>query len=446
MSYSEKRLIGNLADRCVYQTDQRLTCHIKSSAKWQDGSKVKPDQFRNAFVQMLTASNQSRQADLLFPIKNAKSFYLGQSKESDLGIKVKKQEIQFELEKPDREFIYTLASPLLSALPPTGIPDVEDVQKNPGAYLSAGPYQIVSWDPLKKIILKNNPLYWKKINRPQLEIVFVSEDSVAISLYESDKLDLLRRLPTAYIPKYKGTPEFFEIDQFRFDYLGFAPKWQDNINLRQAISQAIDYIELQKLYVAKSPPGCPGILKDLYNGNVCINFDLEKSKSAFAEVKEKPKNFALMYSKQGGDDHKRSMEWIQGQIKKNLDYSIQATAMEDKIYTEKLKNDPPDFFRRGVAPPRPTCLAALETFRSKGPDNFIGFENPKYDLLMDKLLVSRSANEKKKLCSEALHLLIDDFRLIPTGPLYFTLLGKTKFVGWKLNELNQLDLSELRLR
>jgi oligopeptide transport system substrate-binding protein len=448
MKYQDRKLSGNLAEKCIYLSDLKLSCQIRRDSKWQNGQAIKPEHFKKAFLKILNPESKSFQADLLFPIKNAKQFYLGAAKDSEVGIQIQNQKLIFELEEANREFIYTLASPILSPIPDPEIPNIEDIQKNPESYLSAGPYVIESWESLKKIKLKSNPFFWIRSNRPNIEIIFVSEDSVAVSLYESGKLDLLRRLPTAFIPKYKGTPEFFEIDQFRFDYLGFSPKWQsaENKSIRQSIAQAIDYVELQKLYVAKSPPGCPGIPKALYDGQICIQFNKDLAVTSFAKISEKPKSFALMYSKQGGDDHKRSMEWIQGQLKNNLSFSISSIAMEDKIYTERLKTDPPDFFRRGIAPVRPTCLAALQNFKSDNLENYIRFSNPKFDELLKRLQVSRLESDKRQLCAEALKLLIDDFRLIPTGPLYFTLLAKTNFAGWKLNELNQLDLSELRHR
>ena len=49
------------------------------------------------------------------------------------------------------------------------------------------------------------------------------------------------------------------------------------------------------------------------------------------------------------------------------------------------------------------------------------------------------------LCRRAIERLLNSNRLIPLGEMYFTIMASPAFTGWDLNELNQLDLSELRL-
>jgi oligopeptide transport system substrate-binding protein len=321
-----------------------------------------------------------------------------------------------------------------------------EIREKPSLWLSSGAYEIQSWDPQKKIELKPNPRFWKKGPRPNLEVLMINEDSVALSLYEKGELSLLRRLPSLFIPKYKDRPDFFEVEQIRFDYFGFSPKWKEMPEIRRAISRAIPYSEWQKLYQSKGLPGCAGLPSHLMTESVCLTFDPVEAQAEWQPLRNRPKKFEVLYSKQGGDDHKRTMEWLQAEILKNLNFTLEVNGIENHIFLQRLEKNPPDMFRKGVAPERPTCVSALENFETGNSENYIQFSDPRFDQLLKQMRETASLSQKQKLCTQALHLLVDPAWVIPTGPIHFTLLASPQWMGWKLNELNQLDLSELRLK
>lgn len=443
MSYQDHKLSPNLAEKCEQKSAKLLKCTLRKDLKWSDGSTLTAQDFLRSFQQFVNPENKAYRADLLFPVKNAEKVFKRELPLEKLGISIKGPEITFDLENPDSEFIYTLTSPLLSPLPAEGIPTVDELRLKPTSYKSSGAYQFTSWEAQKKIALTPNAHYWlKSSTRPTLELITVNEDSVALNLFEKKNLSFLRRLPTLFIPQYKGKPEYFEVDQFRFDYLGFSPQIT-NTSLRKALALSLNYPELQALFHAKAPPGCVGIREGLTTEKFCHAFDLPKAKEELAKANSPAPTLALFYSKQGGDDHKRGMEWIQAQWKKNLSLNVSVNSLENKVFVEKLEKNPPDIFRKGIAPDRPTCLSALETFESKNIENYLQFKNAKYDAILAKMRNTTKETGKKNLCDQALHLLMDGAYIIPTGPIHFTLLADPKWKGWKLNELNQLDLSGL---
>lgn len=434
MSYQDGELSGNLAQTCVYKKTLELRCKIKAEARWSNGDKITPEDFLRAFQGFLDPQNSAFRADLLFPLKNAKKYFQGKAKAKDLGISVSKDELIFDLENPDSEFIYTLSSPLLGPLHSSGIADLEKIRAKPSLWISSGAFKIENWEKQKKITLAPNEHYWKKSSsRPKLEIYFVNEDSVAVGLYEKGRLDFLRRLPTLYIPQFRNRPDFFEVDQLRFDYI--ALNIPDS-RVRKALSQGLNYKDLQALFSAKAPPGCPGLSSLLYEGDLCLQFNPKKSSLN--------KRFEFLYSKQGGDDHQRGMEWVQSEWKKNLSVQADLRGVENKIFVELLEKKAPDIFRKGLAIERPTCLSALENFESTSSENYLKFTSSRMDQIIREMRKISDLGKKKKLCTEGLKLLLDPAHIIPTGPIHFTVLVKPEWTGWKLNELNQLDLSELR--
>ncbi|MFN7455503.1 MAG: hypothetical protein ACK5RO_12695 [Pseudobdellovibrionaceae bacterium] len=58
--------------------------------------------------------------------------------------------------------------------------------------------------------------------------------------------------------------------------------------------------------------------------------------------------------------------------------------------------------------------------------------------------ITSRLERQKQLCTEATQMLLNDHRIIPTGPIHFTVLLKTGWTGLRLNELNVLNLSKLK--
>ena len=140
------------------------------------------------------------------------------------------------------------------------------------------------------------------------------------------------------------------------------------------------------------------------------------------------------------------MEWLQSQWLKNLQIKVQIEDLENKLFVQQLETNPPPIFRKGISLDRPTCSAALEAFREGDPENYLHIKDKVFQSDLRILRSTHSQSEKKKLCTKSIKYLIENHWIIPTGPIYFSLLVDPKWTGWKLNELNQLDLSELRLK
>lgn len=443
MSFQDDKLTGKLAQSCVYKKDTLLVCKLHPEAKWSNGRKIQASDFVRAFRSFLDPSKHAFRADLLFPIKNAKAVFTGKLPVEKLAVVANADDtLEISLESPDAEFIYTLASPLLYPLPSEELPDIENLRANPSLWLSSGPYKIERWQTQKRVRLTSNDFFVaKNSQRPQLEFLFIPEDSVAVGLYEKKQLDFLRRLPTLYIPRFKGRADYFEVKQIRLDYLGLNIADE---NLRKALAGSLNYADLQKLFSAHAPPGCPGIGHKYYDGDLCLSFHAQKAKEFLNNAKAPLKQLEFLYSKQGGDDHQRAMEWMQSEWKKNLGLKIDLRGLENKIFIQTLENKVPDIYRKGIALERPTCLAALENFESTSSENYLKFKSKKFDSILLEMRRSQDTQVKKRLCTEALKLLLDPVWIIPTGPIHFTLLIRPGWTGWKLNELNQLDLSDLR--
>lgn len=405
----------------------KIKCLLSDKARWSDGSPILAEDFLRTFKYFLNPTQPGFRADLLFSIKNAKAILKKEKPFSSLGVSAHGKILIFELGKPDLEFIYNLAHLLLSPTPP---------KEN----IYSGPYILLGWEKKKKITLAPNPHFLNgHPNRPTVEFYFSSEDSVALSLYEKNEIDYLRRLPTLYIPKFKNRNDFYSIDQFRFDYIAFGPSLKTQFKLRQLLSESLNYEDFQKLFWSKPRPGCLGIPEDWILKTICYSF-----KPLYQKENDKIQipHLKYIFSKQGGDDHQRAADWLQAEWKKNLGFQLEVASLENKVFLDEIKNHTPDLFRKGLAPDRATCLSVLENFETNATENYSNYSNPDLDQWIQKMRLKKYS---KADCQKGFEILMKDYLLIPTGPIAFSILVKPQWKGWILNELNQLDLSQLHL-
>ncbi len=419
------------AQSCRWKTNLHLICKLKKY-KFSDGSSIVAEDYVRAFWYFLRKETKTTEIELLMNLKNAKSYHEGSSQ--DLGVKaIDSKTLSFEFSSPDPEFEYKLASPLFFPFktPPS--------KKQIPNMVTNGPYRITDWDKNKISLEPNNFFVGGHYQRPKLEIRFIPDENTLMTMFDSGRLDFIRRLPTLALNKYRSHSGFIARPLSRFDYLGFGPGLKDFPALRKVMTESANYEEFRKLFDSLGRPGCPSFPESYVDHPRCYNF--EKKNFAKLEHPEKPLRFLI--NQTGGEDLKRGAEWFQNQWSKNLQLKTSIESIEGKVFLSEIRNNPPDIFRMGVPLTRPTCLAAVELFRSTSENNLVHLNDPELDRLILKLEQTKNTQQKRKACGRALERLLKLYALIPLGQFQFFMVVSEKFKGLHINELNHLDLSQL---
>jgi oligopeptide transport system substrate-binding protein len=438
--HSVKGLIKEGAKECKREP-LGLTCTLNPNQRWSNGAPVKASEYVKSFQRLVTPMTKSPQVELLLSLKNAREIWAGTKPPEQLGVKaVDESTLRFEFAEEDPEFEFKLINAALTPYPPSGFLEREQASE----MVTNGPYKITSWKLGNSVHLTANKEYRLPANpkRPDLEVYFLESDATALRLYEIGKMNFLRRLTSGEIPRYRDSKEFVQRPFARMEYMAFGPELVNHPDLREALSLALDYDGFLKLFDTKSPVGCPGVPSKFLDRVKCLKYSPVKARQLLAKEKNIPK-LAFNYSSMGGEDMNRGAEWFQNQWKKNLNLSVELKPSEQIVYLRLLKSDPPTIFRKGVGLDRPTCLAAMELFTKGHPENYIHFDDPKYDKLVADLKAQTSESGRKVACRKASEYLIESHRILPLGEMYFTMLVSQKFRGWDLNELNHLDLTDL---
>lgn len=435
----------------------KLSCEIKSTARWSDDSPVRAQDFLDSWKRLLAPGTKGTGAAVLGSVLHARKIHKGEAAADTLGVKVtSEKKLEISLESEDIEFIEKLAHPVLVATKTGSAYDRENLPKAP----VTGPYRVSEWKAGGRIRLESNPKYnaihpelLKAKPRPPVEVLVIDDDETAFNLYREGTLTFLRRLPTHYLKTMreskdaKYAKDLKQIPVARFDYLGFGPKFRSQLEFRLALALALNYEELRQIYSALGVPGCPGIEPQWMQDVPCLKFDLERAKKLWAKVPDdmKTRRLTLHFSKLGGDDIQKGMEWVQSQWKKHLGFTVDLKAVEQGVYLQMLRQDPPEIFRKGVALERSTCLAAVEIFSRGDSENFIGLDLKSYESAVEKLRRAKTEKARRAACTEVVKVLVDRAEVIPLGRIHFSLLAKPEFKGWILNPLNHLDLSHLEV-
>lgn len=419
------------AKKCT-RTALELRCTLRPW-KWSTGEPVIAEDYVRSFRRLANPNNKSAQSEILRPLKNWREVWSGAKKPEELGVEaLDPSTLVIRFAEEDPEFEYKLAQSALSPEPPKGIPSRE----NASSLSANGPYKIVEWKKGSRVKLAPNKEYpGGEAKRPDVEALFVEEDSTALTLFESGKLSFNRRVVASEIARFRKHPGFHQFPMARFDYIGFGPELASLPAIREALVRGIEFKDFLRIFDTRSQPGCPSLPVRLLEKVECLDFKPVKILAG--------RRFEFQFSKMGGDDIVRAAEWFQGQWKKHAGVQVELQGQEQGVYLSGLRLKPPAIFRKGVSLDRPTCLAAVEIFTKGHPENYIQLNDAEYEARVADLKKAKSEVAKKRACSAAISRLLKTHRLIPLGEMHFTVLVDTRFKGWSLNELNQLDLSHL---
>lgn len=425
ISELDQRFKPGVLRSCRWLNKTNLKCQLSPDLKWSNGKDLRAADVIRTFDYFKDPKHHTLRPDL---VKNIKAL----SSKTEL-------EVNFELQVEEPRFQERLASPLLAPIYETSFPRVDEGHK----LVTSGPYKIEKWEPKRKIALAVNTFFKGHPQRPKVEFYFIPEDTTAVMLYEKGQLDFLRRIPTAYTTSYESKKDFHLVPLVRFDYVGFGPGLEKYPELRKILSESLQFEDWKQVLNARGRPGCFGIGGDLLKADPCLNFN--KSYLAAARAKLKELNFPhleLHYSTLGGEDHKRSMEWLQSEWKKNLDLDIAVKGLDNAIFQREMNQSPATLFRFGVSLEFLSCANALENFRNN-PSIDLPFKRQPFLNIAAELIKLNPSVSEETLCKKALESLLNEHWIIPLGRIHMSMLVKPEWKGWKLSALNYLDLSQL---
>ncbi|MGZ3651859.1 MAG: peptide ABC transporter substrate-binding protein [Bdellovibrionota bacterium] len=439
----------------ISKDGKTYTYHLRKGVTWSDGAPLTAQHFWDSWERALNPKTASEYAYFLFDVVGGKDYAEGRLKDSSkLGIKVvDPQTFQVTLNKRASYFpnipTFTVTYPIRKDL----IEKYGNKWTEAGKLVTVGPFTLSEWKHDSKVVLSANAKYYG--GKPKLETVngyIVNEDTTAINMFESGKLQYVSRLPPVEIERLKASPAYRNGPFLRGYYYGFNIKKKpfDDIRVRQAFAYAVDRAQITSMLKGGQFPTASWVPKGMfgYEKSVGLDFNLAKAQKLLADAGyPEGKGFPpITFMFDTRDDHKMIAERLQAIWKKNLGVDLRAQNEDWKVYLNRLKADVPQMFRLGWGADYPDPDNFMALFTSYSGNNYTQWKSAEYDKLIADAAGESSKPKRLALYKKAQVLLLEkDTVIIPLFVDALNVLVSPTVKGLKLNAMDLLQLKDVTI-
>jgi oligopeptide transport system substrate-binding protein len=242
----------------------------------------------------------------------------------------------------------------------------------------------------------------------------------------------------------------------RISWINFSPndpQLKDNVDLRKAISRAIDRDLITKQIWNNTVTPATGWVSpvvDGYKADACgesCKFDAAAAKQAFEAAGGYKGTLTMTYNADA--PNKAWSEAVCNSIKNTLGIECTAVPTVDfATYNKKIDaNEIKGIFRSSWQMDYPSIENFLNPIYAKGADsNWTHYDNPEFTKLTTEAAAALSADEANALYQQAEALLATDF---PTAPLWYpktTGVWSEKVTDVKINAFGVLDFVAIKVK
>ena len=413
-----------LAEAIEVSPDGKTYTFTLRPSIWSDGRPVTAYDFEKSWKTVLDPSFASLSAYLLFPIKNAEKCAKGEAGTADVGISaVNETTLRVELEKPTPFFLSLTAFPLF-------LPTPAHLEQISGDVCN-GPFRIENERSNSELFLVKNPSFWngKRVYLDEIRIEIISDENTTLQMFERGEIDWLggplAPLPPDsldslrdrihYIPMAASTIVAFNTQEFPFK----------NMKLRKALSMCLNRERIvSEIALAGQIPADRCLPPSLYPSPLKSLLpvpDIVKARALFeealAELDASPADLEALtlYYKPAQVD-KRLAQVLQREWEEAFGFTIKIEQLDPKTHLDRLHRKEYQIALGNWIAQFHDPVNILERYRlPANQKNFAGWENDRYQALLDKAASELNPSARLELLAQAEEIFADE---LPIMPLY----------------------------
>jgi len=401
---------------------------------------------------LLSPVTAASYAYILFDIEGAEEFYQGKFTDfSKVGISSPDEStIIVKLSKPVAHFIHIPTFWVTFPLRQDVVEKFGTAWSKPGRLVTLGPYELSSYDLDSKIVLSANPTYYgERGNIKEAIGLIVKEDSTALTLYETGKIDLLTDIATVDLKRLDGRRDLQRFPYLKTGYLGFVVDQfpVSSPHLRKAIALSIDKSKFadilhggQKSTGSFIPEGMFG-----FNRSIGLKFDPTEAKKELAKSGVKP-GTKIEFVCTNWEKNLTIAQFIQAEVKKNIGIEISIRSFDHKTFRAQLELYSFPIFLLSWSADYPDPDNFLSVFMSTAGNNRTKWKNTEYDA---KVLLARYHQNQKareKLYDESQKILVEqDLAVLPIYNEPILALVNPRVKNLQINALNYLQMRSIHI-
>lgn len=434
----------------VSEDGRTYTFHLRSDARWTDGTALTAKDFEFAYQRMLHPVFGAAYAYMLYPLKGATAYHKGEVDQLEGVRAIDEKTLRIELELPVPYFLSLLNHWTWFPLPEHVVRKNGDwlsrdnQWSRPANIVSNGSFAFKEWAPAQSITLEKNPDYWDAASVSLNGVVFhvFSDAASEERAFRTGGLHVTYKIPLSKVAVYrKERPEVLRIDPYLesvFYAINVKREALSDKRVRQALVLAVDRRLLTDKVLSGErepaltfvPAGAGG-----YTGPAPIEESVERARALLVEAgypngEGFPEIEMIFRKSSSGNDTTRVAEVLQQQWKHNLGITVRLQAVEKNSYFSRRREHKFDLCYFGWVGDYLDPTTFLDLFQTDGGNNASDWSSVEYDEALAAAAAATDQEKRHALLRRAEAVLLEESPLIP---LYF---GTTKYLvdpsvkGW----------------
>jgi oligopeptide transport system substrate-binding protein len=430
------------------------TFKLRPGVQWSDGVPLKAKDFVYSWKRLLQPITAASYAYLLFDVVGAEEYNQGKLQDfSKVGVTaIDDQTLQVKLKRVVAYWDYIPTFWVTYPMREDIVTKYSTRWDTPGRMATLGPFTLESHDLESKIVLRANPKYYGKHGNIEEAVgLIVKEDSTAVTLFESGRLDVMTDIPSLDLQRLSTNPELKIFPYFKTGYLAFVvTKYPGSlVKLRRAIAMAIDKSQFDQLLHGGQTPATTFVPPKLvgHSPNLGLKYDpaaARKELEASGIDMSRPIEMDLIMA--NWDKNLVLAQYIQAQLKKNLGINVNLQSFDHKTFRAQINLKVYGMYLNSWSADYPDPDNFVSLFLSDTGNNRTSWKNAKYDGLVLSARSEQNPKVREKKYTEAQKILLEEEAV--AVPLFYEpnpVLIRNRVKGIEVNPLNYLLLKKVNL-
>jgi len=432
------------------------TFFLDPDGRWSNGEPVTAEDFVWSWRRVVDPRTAATYGRMLAPVVNAEAIFAGRLPPEELGVTaLNATTFQVQLEAPTPYFLGLLTHPTTYPVHRQSFEAHGSLHVRPGNLVSNGAFFLSDWQVRSRIEIARNP-HFRDADRVILErVVFYpfEDENTEFNRFRAGDLQWTNQVPSGqfrwlernmaealHVAPWFGT-YFFTFNVTREPF-------RDNPELRQALSLAINrdiitervtrFGEIPTFNLV--PAGLPDYEPPLPEHAEWTQEEREAEarrlflQAGFSDTQ--PLTVELRYNT--SENHRKIAVAVAAMWREVLGVRTRLINEEFRVFLQnRAQRRITQVFRGGWIGDYQDAFTFLEIFHSEHGRNDAGYNNPRFDRLLEQIAAERIPSRRRNLMAEAERMLLADHVIIPVFTYVSKRLVDPRLAGWEENIMDQ---------
>ncbi|MFW5816060.1 MAG: peptide ABC transporter substrate-binding protein [Wenzhouxiangella sp.] len=428
------------------------TFYLDPDGRWSNGDPVTAEDFVWSWRRVVDPASGASYGRMLAPVVNAEEIFAGRLAVEELGVTaLSPTSFQVRLNDPTPYFLGLLTHPTTYPVHRPSLEAHGSAHVRPGNLVSNGAFRLLDWRVRSRIELEKNPHY-RAADSVIVERVVLypfEDENTEFNRFRAGDLHWTYQVPNSQfrwlernMAEALVVAPWFGTYFFAFNLT--RPPFQDDPALRRALTLAIDREILTERVTRFGeiptfkliPPGLPDY--ESPPPEYAQSTQSERQAEAVRLYRQagysedRPLTVELRYNT--SENHRKIAVAVAAMWKDVLGVRTRLLNEEFRVFLQnRAQRRVTEVFRAGWIGDYQDAFTFLELFHSGHGRNDAGYDNPRYDRLLEQIAGERIPSRRRNLMAEAERILLEDQVVLPVYVYVSKRLVDPRLRGWENN-------------